>query len=598
MTCRSLNRRELCAIALAAAAAPLVQAAASEGTIDDFFNSFTDEWVRYDPNVATRARYFSGDDQDRLERQSTPLWNRDWQLGRIRLAKKGLAELRRFDRASLNEIQRVSAELMESQLDMLVREQPFLDYIFPIQQMNGANVNLVESLTVGHPLATERDAENYNAVLGQMSTRMDEAISLSARQATRNIIPPKFILEATIRQMQSFADPLPAQNPLVTTLAQKLAAIKNLREASRSTLLVDAEKTVSTQVYPAWKRAITQLQSQLQRSSDNAGFWSLKGGPEAYGYFLERYTTTKLKPEEIHQIGLKQVAPIENEMDGLFRQLGRTSGAIEERIKKLQTDLEYPNPTSEASREQIMRDIEGILRDAEKRAAMLFDLRPKAPVVAQAFPVFRENNAAANYNPPSPDGSRPGTFQYPRRLSRMTKFELRSLVYHETVPGHHFQVAFEMENKALPRFRQIRAFGGISALGEGWGLYAEHLAAESGWYEGDIEGRLGELYSELFRARRLVVDTGIHAKRWTRQQGIDYGIEPSEVERYAVFPGQACSYMIGQLKIIELREKARKALGDRFSVREYHNQVLRTGTVPLNVLERQIDAWIASGQKA
>jgi uncharacterized protein (DUF885 family) len=180
----------------------------------------------------------------------------------------------------------------------------------------------------------------------------------------------------------------------------------------------------------------------------------------------------------------------------------------------------------------------------------------------------------------------------------MTKFELRSLVYHETVPGHHFQIAFEMENKALPRFRQIRAFGGISALGEGWGLYAEHLAAESGWYEGDIEGHLGELYSELFRARRLVVDTGIHAKRWTRQQGIDYGIEPSEVERYAVFPGQACSYMIGELKIIELREKARKALGDRFSVREYHNQVLQTGTVPLNLLERQTDAWISSKQKA
>lgn len=245
-----------------------------------------------------------------------------------------------------------------------------------------------------------------------------------------------------------------------------------------------------------------------------------------------------------------------------------------------------------------MRDIEGILRDAEKRAALLFDLRPKAPVVARAFPAFRENNAAANYNAPSPDGSRPGTFQYPRRLSRMTKFGLRSLVYHETVPGHHFQIAFEMENKALPRFRQIRAFGGISALGEGWGLYAEHLAAESGWYEGDTEGHLGQLSDELFRARRLVVDTGLHAKRWTRQQGIDYGIEPSEVERYAVFPGQACSYMIGELKIIELRERARKALGSRFSVREYHNQVLQTGTVPLNVLERQIDAWIASEQKA
>jgi uncharacterized protein (DUF885 family) len=595
---RGITRRELCASALAVAAAPTVSAAAPERTIDYFFNAFTDEWVRYNPGLATSTRYFSGDEQDRLERRSTPSWSRDWQLGRIRLAKKGLAQLRGFDRLSLNEIQRVSADLMESQLDMLVREEAFLDYEFPIQQMVGANVALVESLTVNHPLVTERDAENYNAVLGQVGMRMDEAIALSARQAAKNIVPPKFILEATIRQMQSFADSSPAQNPFVTTLAQKLAAVKNLPDASRSAVLADAEKTVGTQVYPAWKRAIAQLQSQLPRSTDNAGLCSLKGGAEAYAYLLERFTTTKLKPEEIHQIGLKQVSAIETEMDGLFRQLGRASGSIKDRVQKLQADLQYPNPTSEASREQIMRDIEGILRDAEKRAALLFDLRPKAPVVAQAFPAFRENNAAASYNPPSPGGSRPGTFQYPRRLNRMTKFGLRTTVYHETVPGHHFQIAYEMGNKALPRFRQIYAFNFIPAFTEGWGLYAEHLAAESGWYEGDIEGRLGELNSELFRARRLVVDTGIHAKRWTRQQGIDYGIEPSEVERYAVFPGQACSYMLGELKLIELREKARKALGDRFSVREYHNRVLQTGTVPLNVLERQIDAWIASKQKA
>ena len=189
--------------------------------------------------------------------------------------------MRRFDRARLNDIQRVSADLMESQLEMIMREEPFLDYRFPIQQMSGANVNLVESLTVSHPLQTERDAENYNAVLGQVSMRMDEAIALSARQAAKNIIPPKFILEATIRQMQSFADSAPAQNPLVTTLTQKLAAIKNLSEASRSALLADAEKTISAQVYPSWKRAIAQLQSQLPPSSDNAELWNFKGGPEA-----------------------------------------------------------------------------------------------------------------------------------------------------------------------------------------------------------------------------------------------------------------------------------------------------------------------------
>jgi uncharacterized protein (DUF885 family) len=215
-------------------------------------------------------------------------------------------------------------------------------------------------------------------------------------------------------------------------------------------------------------------------------------------------------------------------------------------------------------------------------------------VVAQPYPRFREANAAASYSAPALDGSRPGTFQIPLRPERMTKFGLRTLVYHETVPGHHFQIAFEMENEALPRFRQIRALGGVSALSEGWGLYAERLAAESGWYDDDLEGRVGQLDGELFRARRLVVDTGLHAKRWTRQQAIDYGIEASEVERYVVNPGQACAYMLGELKILELREKARTALKDRFSMKEFHNAVLATGTVPLDVLERQINAYIRS----
>ena len=174
----------------------------------------------------------------------------------------------------------------------------------------------------------------------------------------------------------------------------------------------------------------------------------------------------------------------------------------------------------------------------------------------------------------------------------MTKFGLRTLVYHETVPGHHFQIALELENEANPRFRRIRALGGLSALTEGWGLYAERLAAESGWYKNDLEGQLGQLDAALFRARRLVVDTGLHAKRWTREQAIDYGIEASEIERYVVNPGQACAYMLGQLKIVELRDRAQRTLGSRFSPKAFHNQVLMTGTVPLPILERQVDAYI------
>jgi uncharacterized protein (DUF885 family) len=244
-----------------------------------------------------------------------------------------------------------------------------------------------------------------------------------------------------------------------------------------------------------------------------------------------------------------------------------------------------------------MGDVNEIIRDAQQRSMTLFDRVPRAPVVARPYPAFRENTAAASYTAPARDASRPGTFQIPLRPSNMTKFGLRSLVYHETVPGHHFQIAMELENDAVPRFRQIRALGGVSALSEGWGLYAERLAAESGWYENDLEGQLGQLDAALFRARRLVVDTGLHAKKWTRQQAIDYGIEASEVDRYVVNPGQACAYMLGQLKIVELREKARTALGTRFSPKAFHNAVLLTGTVPLPILERQVDAYIKSADQ-
>jgi len=576
-------------------AAALLLAASLAGqtpNIDEFFRDFTATWVRGNPNLATLARYFTGDEQERLERQLTPQ-TIAYRRARIQLAKQGLAQLQKFDRSKFSETQRISADLMQWQLDTVVREEPYLDYTFPLEQMNGANVTLIETLTVRHPLANEKDAANYIAALRQVSTRMDEATAESRALAAKNIIPPKFILNATIKQMQGFVDPSPGQNPFVTIFAQRMEAAK-IPEPHREELRSEAEKILGMEIYPVWKNAIATLESQLPRSTDDAGLWRLKGGADAYAYFLHRYTTTNLTPDQIHQIGLNEVARLEKEMDTIFRRLGRTEGSINERSEKLKQDLAYPR--TEESRMAIMAEADSILRDAEKRAAVLFDKTPKSRVVVQPFPRFREANAAANYNSPAPDGSRPGVIQIPLRPEMMTKFALRSLVYHEGVPGHHFQIALTVENKDLPRFRQIGAFGNISALVEGWGLYAERLASESGWYEGDPEGQRGQLYDALWRARRLVVDTGLHAKHWTRKQAIDYGIEASEVERYVVFPGQACSYMIGQLKIVELREKARKALGDKFSLREYHNVVLDTGTVPLEMLERQVDAYIASAQ--
>jgi uncharacterized protein (DUF885 family) len=281
-------------------------------------------------------------------------------------------------------------------------------------------------------------------------------------------------------------------------------------------------------------------------------------------------------------------------MDAILRKLGRTQGSVRERMQQLDADLRYPNPTSPESRARFMAEIDVLMKDAIARSTPMFEQMPRTPVIAQPFPPFREASAAANYNRAPLDGSRPAIFQMPLRPQRMTRLGLRTLVYHETIPGHHYQIALEQENAALPRFRQARALGGIAAMSEGWALYAEKLAAESGWYDDDPEGLLGQLSAELWRARRLVVDTGLHAKKWTRQQAIDYGIEASEIDRYVVMPGQACSYMIGQLRILAIRDQARARLGEKFSLKGFHSAMLKTGTVPLEVLEREIERWVRS----
>jgi uncharacterized protein (DUF885 family) len=565
--------------------------------IETFFSDYAADWVRSNPDLATSSRYFSGDEQNQLERQITPQ-TRAWQLERIKRAENGLSELKKFDRSTLTQVQRVSADLMQWQLEAVVRQGKYLDYDFPLDQFQGVNVYLVEALTLRHPLTTVRDAENYLARLELIAPRMNEALDDAEQLVQKKRMPPRFILQATLASMRTFIGVPAEQNPLVTAYAQKLDAIKEIDAAKRVQLKVTATRLVGRDVYPAWQNAIALLEAALPASNDDAGLWRYKEGAAVYANALRRFTTTNYSADQIHKIGLEQVARIENQMDVILKRIGRTQGTVRERMNKLEIDLRYPDPTSDASRAQIMKDIDVLIRDAIVRSEPMFARMPKAPVIAQPFPKFREAAAAANYNRAPLDGSRPAIYQMPLRVSRMTKLGLRTLVYHETVPGHHFQIGLEQENTALPRFRQARALGGISALSEGWGLYAERLAVESGWYRDDPEGELGQLNAELFRARRLVVDTGIHAKRWTRQQAIDYGIEASEIERYVVNPGQACSYMIGQLKIIDMRDRAKQQLGNKFSLKEFHSVVLDTGTAPLELLQREVDAYVRAKKKS
>ena len=570
-------------------------ASAQAASVSDFFAEFTDSWMQRQPSATTYSGYFEGDTQRAMDRQLTP--ESDAFDGEtVALAKQGMARLAGFDRAAMSEVERVSAELMQWQLQSIIDGAAFSDTQFPLNQMRGVNVSLPNLMTVAHPLRDAQDAESYLARLGQFDLRMGEAVEAARQRAADGILPPRFILQSTITQMQRFIDSPPADNPLVSTLDDKLQSVAEIDAAARQALVDQATAVVENEVYPAWSAAIGELQSQLPKATDDAGLWRLSNGDAAYAHRLHQFTSTKLGAEEIHQIGLREVARIEAEMDVILRSLGRSEGSIKERVAQLKQDLAYPD--TDAGRAEIMADIEAMTRDAEARSELLFDIRPESEVISRPYPEFRWASAPASYTAPPLDLSRPGLYQMPLRPDRLTRFGLRTLVYHETVPGHHFQVALSVENDDLPKFRQVRALGGISAFSEGWALYAERLAKEENWYEGDPEGLLGQLDAELFRARRLVVDTGLHAKRWTREQAIEYGISPSEVERYVVMPGQATSYMIGQLEIIRLRDLALSELGEAFDPRKFHNLLLLTGSVPLELLEREVKAWIAAQQAA
>ena len=576
--------------------------AAHNPAFDELVNALADDWVRADPLAATGSQYFSGAAQDALDRQ---LIAKDFQYGtpldfaervrRAEAARSALTALKKFTPGELDSVQRVSQAMLTWKLADTLRTNDYADHRFVFDQFRGLQVGFVNFLSQTHPIRNARDIENYLARLGQLAPLLDVGIAEATSRAQAGIIPPTFILQATLDGLDRFLAPAPAKNVLVTSLDERAAALNELPAATRTAALAEAEQIVLTAIIPAFQRIRALLAEHHKIATVDAGLWRLPRGAAAYAAALATNTTTDYTPDQIHEIGLKEVARIEQTMDGLLRLLGYTEGSVKDRYAKLTADSQPPADSD--PRPALLARFTEILRDAERRAESAFDLRPKAPVVVKREPLFTEKSAAAHYSSPAPDGTRPGVFWAPLPGPKFDVISMRTLVYHEGVPGHHFHIALQQELPAIPKFRQRRSFGGLSAFSEGWALYAEQLAVELGWYEGDPQGLLGQLDKELFRARRLVVDTGLHAKKWTRQQAIDYGIPVSEVERYVVMPGQACSYKIGQLKILDVRAKAKRELGDKFSLKEFHNAVLRTGEVPLDVLSQAIDEWIA-GEKA
>ncbi len=591
----SLGGVALPALAASDAAATKSSAIKPNKAFDQWAARFAADWVRLDPERATNGQYFEGAEQGSLDRKLTPLTHaqRDRYTA---LARAGLARTERFLAGALDPTQRISAEVMRWSLADHLAGVPFADHGFMFSQFRGAHLRWVTFMTETHPLRNAADVESYLARLDQIGARLDEATLRARVAASRGLIPPRFILERAQGQVDAFLKPAPGQNVLVLSLTERSASVAGLTAPARSAALERAQRIVGDKILPAYMRVKGFLAELHPRTTDEAGISRLPGGVEAYRQALASYTGTSLSPEQIHAIGLREVARIEADMDRHLRQLGFTEGSIEQRMRAL--DKTFQPPAEPDPRLAILASYAAMVRDAEQRSASLFNMKPRAPIEVRREPPLTEQSAAAHYSLPAPDGTRPGIFWVPLRGPVFDMIRMRSLAYHEAVPGHHFQLAIQQELKGLPKFRTQRIFGGGSAHAEGWALYTERLAVEQGWYKDDVPGLLGALGSELFRARRLVVDTGLHSKGWTRQQAIDYGIGAAEVERYTVWPGQACAYMLGMLKILELREKAQAALGDRFSLPAFHDVILGTGSVPMDVLASVVEQWIVEQKRA
>lgn len=563
---------------------------ADDSAFDVWANKLAEAEIRSEPEAATRSQYFSGEEQDKLDRELTP-FTKAHRAEKMEFARRALKELAGFDREKLRPQQRVSARLIEWHMQQVLKSEPFDDHKSVFDQFRGLHVQLVQFMTQVHPIRHRRDAENYLARLDQVALRLDEGIAQAKDRASRGFLMPDFITKSAIGTLDRLLDKPASQNIFVTSFGERAAKVKEISDADRKTMTAAAEKVTRDEIIPALERVRTLLKEQLANTKADAGLWRLPQGKEAYSYALEFFTTTPLEPREVHQIGLSEVDRIEKEMDGLLRKLGYTEGRVKERFEKLNRDSQ---PKGDADpRVGLLKKYEEILADSLTKAQAVFDLQPKAPCVVLRELPFTEKTAAAHYTTPARDGSRPGQFWVPLPGPEFKIINMRTLTYHEAIPGHHFQLALVQELADLPRWRQDGVFGRNSANAEGWALYAEQLAVESGWYGDDVKGHLGQLEAELFRAKRLVSDTGLHAMQWKREQAIEYGIPVSETERYVVMPGQACSYKIGQLKILDLRARAKKELGEKFSLREFHNTVLRAGIVPLPVLESIVGDWVA-----
>ncbi len=500
----------------------------------------------------------------------------------------------------LNDAELMSKQIALNMLDQLVGAERFRFHNYPVNQLFGVQNGFPSFMESTHQVNSVRDAEDYVARLGAVGVKFDQVIDGLRHREQLGILPPQFVIEKVLAEMRGFVAEPVEENILFVSLDDKMRQAA-LPDDDQQRIAESARDTIVNTVHPAYQRLIGYFEELQPKADGNYGVWNLPDGDEFYRVALKLMTTTDYTPDYIHQTGVSEVARIQGEILSILAAQGRdVSGGFEPAIQAMADDPAFYYSDSPEGRQQILDDYKAIIDEIAVGLDQAFDITPTAGVDVRRIPEFREKTApGAYYQGPAMDGSRPGVFYANLYDIKATpKYSMRTLAYHEAIPGHHFQIAIQQEQKDLPLFRRFAPF---IAYSEGWALYAEQVAWEQG-FQTDPYDNIGRLQAELFRAVRLVVDTGIHAKRWSREQAIDYmlantGMTESdviaEIERYFVLPGQACAYKVGMMKILDLREKAQRELGDEFDLRQFHNVVLTNGAVPLTILEELIDEWIA-----
>ncbi|WP_299223367.1 DUF885 family protein [uncultured Aquimarina sp.] len=520
--------------------------------------------------------------------------------------KEDYKTLQSYNFENQSEANQLNTKILGFYLEGLMDGERFFYHDYPVNQMGGVQSSLPSLMENSHKLRDKSDAEAYITRLSIFDTKFDQLIESLKIREDKGIIPPKFVMDRVLDEMNGFIGEKKS-NILYTNFETKIDKLEELSQEEKDTLKKQVEEEIETTVFGAYKKLIAYFEQLKGKATTEDGVWKLPDGEAYYRYQLKQRTTTDLDPEEVHQIGLSEVARIKSEMQEILSAEGyadstKTLGVI---IQELNKEERFLFPNNDEGRQMVLDEYDRILSEISADLDDAFDIRPKAGLEVKRVPEFKEEGSAgAYYNRPAMDGSRGGVFYANlRNVHESVKFGMKTLAYHEGVPGHHFQIAIQSELEGVPIFRTIGLF---TSYIEGWALYSEQLAWELGFYENDPFGNLGRLQAEMFRAVRLVVDTGIHHKKWTREQAINYMVQntgmtttevTTEIERYIVWPGQACAYKIGMLKILELREKAKQKLSDRFDLRDFHNAVLKKGAVPLDILEEIIDAYIEDVQK-